>query len=124
MWMMPLHLHLNQKSDYDYDDVSNGLGGDAFTRNVTDGHPDGRRTDFGMKLIYPFFLKKTAGIITRNVSQCDKCPQRQDISRTDARGQNHSDPKTVCDTPQPQDVFTHTKFGIPTSNNIGDMLQS
>ena len=20
MWMMPLHLHVNQKSDYDYDD--------------------------------------------------------------------------------------------------------
>ena len=31
--------------------VSNGLGGDAFTRNVTDGgtdgQTDGRRTDFG-----------------------------------------------------------------------------
>ena len=22
MWMMPLHLHVNQKSDYDYDDTS------------------------------------------------------------------------------------------------------
>ena len=21
MWMMPLHLHVNQKSDYDYDDL-------------------------------------------------------------------------------------------------------
>ena len=21
MWMMPLHLHVNQKSDYDYDDT-------------------------------------------------------------------------------------------------------
>ena len=21
MWMMPLHLHVNQKSDYDYDDM-------------------------------------------------------------------------------------------------------
>ena len=25
-----------------------------------------RRTDFGTKLIYPFFLKKKAGIITMN----------------------------------------------------------
>ena len=38
--------------------MSHGLGGDAFTRNVTDG-----RTDFGTKLIYLFFLKKKAGII-------------------------------------------------------------
>ena len=66
--------------------TSNGLGGDTFTRNVTDGRThgqtdgrtdgqtdrqtdrrtdgrtDGRRTDFDMKLIYPFFLKKKAGI--------------------------------------------------------------
>ena len=53
--------------------TSNGLGGDTFTRNVTDGRThrqtdrqtDGRRTDFDTKLIYPFFLKKKAGIITR-----------------------------------------------------------
>ena len=42
--------------------TSNGLGGDTFTRKVTDGcmdgQTDGRRTDFGTKLIYPFFLKK------------------------------------------------------------------
>ena len=51
--------------------MSNGLGGDAFTRNVTDGRTDGRtdgqtdgrRTEFGTKLIYSFFLKKKAGII-------------------------------------------------------------
>ena len=47
--------------------ISNGLGGDTFTRNVTDGRThgrmDGRRTDFDTKLIYPFFLKKKAGII-------------------------------------------------------------
>ena len=54
--------------------TSNGLGGDTFTRNVTDGRThgrtdgqtdgrtDGRRTDFDTKLIYPFFLKKKAGI--------------------------------------------------------------
>ena len=29
------------------------------------------------------------------------------ISRTEARGQGHSDSKKVCDTLQPQDVFTH-----------------
>ena len=64
--------------------TSNGLGGDTFTRNVTDGRThgrtdrrtdgqtdgqtdgrtDGRRTDFDTKLIYPFFLKKKAGIIS------------------------------------------------------------
>ena len=38
--------------------TSNGLGGDTFTRNMKDG----RRTDFDMKLIYLFFLKKKAGI--------------------------------------------------------------
>ena len=59
--------------------TSNGLGGDTFTRNVTDGRThgrtdgqtdgrtdgqtDGRRTDFDTKLIYPFFLKKKAGIM-------------------------------------------------------------
>ena len=42
--------------------TSKGLGGDTFTRNVTDGQTDGRRTDFDTKLIYPFFLKKKAGI--------------------------------------------------------------
>ena len=50
--------------------TSNGLGGDTFTRNVTDGgthgQTDERRTDFGTKLIYPFFLKKKAGIIMIN----------------------------------------------------------
>ena len=48
--------------------TSNALGGDTFTRNVTDGRThgrtDGRLTDFDTKLIYPFFLKKKAGIIT------------------------------------------------------------
>ena len=44
--------------------TSNGLGGDTFTRNVTDGRTDRGRTDFDTKLIYPFFLKKKAGIIS------------------------------------------------------------
>ena len=42
--------------------TSNGLGGDTFTRNVTDrrthGQADGRRTDFDTKLIYPFLQRK------------------------------------------------------------------
>ena len=56
--------------------TSNGLGGDTFTRNVTDGRThgwtdrrtDGRRTDFDTKLIYPFFLKKKAGIIIKRLA--------------------------------------------------------
>ena len=51
--------------------TSNGLEGNIFTRNVmdvrtdgqTDGRMDERRTDFDTKLIYPFFLKKKAGIM-------------------------------------------------------------
>ena len=52
--------------------TSNRLGGDAFTRNMTDAHThgrtsaqtdgrmtDGRRTDFGTKLIYPFSKEKS-----------------------------------------------------------------
>ena len=42
--------------------ASNGLGGDTFTRNMTDRQMDGRRPDFGTKLVYPFFLKKKVGI--------------------------------------------------------------
>ena len=40
------------------------------------------------------------------------------------RGQGHSDRKLVCDTPPSQDAFTHTKFGVPVSKNIGDMHQA
>ena len=43
--------------------TSKGLVGDTFTRNVTDGRTDRRRTNFDTKLIYPFFLKKKVGII-------------------------------------------------------------
>ena len=63
----PLH-HVTYSTTKYKVSTSNGLGGDTFTRNVTDGRThgqtDGRRTDFGTKLIYPFFLKKKAGIIT------------------------------------------------------------
>ena len=87
-------------------------------------------------------------------------PKDKDISRTEARGQGHSDSKTVCDTPQwcypkmysytkfgihkqrtgvkvkitvtqkqyvtlhDPKVYPHTKYGIPTSKNIGDMLRT
>ena len=47
--------------------TSNRLGGDTFTRNVTDGRMHGQtdgQTDFDTKLIYPFFLNKKAGIKT------------------------------------------------------------
>ena len=62
--------------------TSNGLGGDTFTRNVTDGRTyartDGRtdrrtdrqtdgRTDFDTKLIYPFFSKEKSGYNYRNL---------------------------------------------------------
>ena len=39
----------------------NGLGWDAFTRNLTEGQTDGRQTDFVKKFIIPFFLKKKGG---------------------------------------------------------------
>ena len=45
--------------------TSNSLGGDAFTRSMTEGWTDGRGNDFGTKLIYPYFLNKKAGIISR-----------------------------------------------------------
>ena len=50
--------------------TSNGLG-DKFSRNVTDRRTDGRRTDFGTKLIYTFFLKKKAGIAASFESSID-----------------------------------------------------
>ena len=42
----------------------NGLGGDAFTRNLTEGRTDRRTTD-RLEIYKPFFLKKRAGIINR-----------------------------------------------------------
>ena len=41
--------------------MSNGLGGDTFSRNLTGGLTDRRWTDFGTELIYPFFSKKKQG---------------------------------------------------------------
>ena len=34
---------------------------------MTDGQTHGRRTDFGTKLINPFFLKKKSGIIKQEI---------------------------------------------------------
>ena len=35
---------------------------DGRTERKTDRQTDGRRTDFGTKLTYPFFLKKSVGV--------------------------------------------------------------
>ena len=43
--MLPIQLQSFEVATF------NGLGGDTFTRNVTDR----RGTDFGTKFIYPFF---------------------------------------------------------------------
>ena len=71
--------------------TSNGLGGDTFTRNVKDAcMTDGRRTNFDMKLIYPFFLKEKASIKTWvGILKCTKIiysvntNQKYDISSID-----------------------------------------
>ena len=47
----PLHHVIFSATKFEVT-TSNGVGGYTFTRNVTDG----RRTYFGTKLIYPFFL--------------------------------------------------------------------
>ena len=76
--------------------------------------------DLDLKLLtlLEVFLKEL-NFVTRNLSQCDKCPQRHDFSRIEARGQGHSDLKTVCDpeyvTLCNPKVYPHTKFEIPTS---------
>ena len=55
----PLHHVIYSATKFEIA-MSNDLVGDTFTRNVTDG----RQTNFGTKLIYPFSLKKKAGIIS------------------------------------------------------------
>ena len=45
--------------------TSNGLGGDTFTRNVTDRSIEGQQTNFCTKI----FLKKKAGIMNRNIKE-------------------------------------------------------
>ena len=47
-----------------------------------------------------FRIKKCVTIMTN-------APKDEDISRTEARCQGHSDSKTVCDTLQPKDVLSH-----------------
>ena len=69
----PLH-HVTYSATKFEVTMSNRLGGDTFTRNVTDAHPhgrtsaqtDGRRIDFGTKLIYPFFSKEKNGYKKRS----------------------------------------------------------
>ena len=60
----PLHYAIYVSTKFEVA-TSNGLGEYTITRNVTDGQTHGRtdarmdrRTDFGMKLIYPIFLTK------------------------------------------------------------------
>ena len=53
----PLHVVIYASTKFEVA-TSNGLGEDTITRNVTDRRTDGRRTDFGTKLIYPIFLTK------------------------------------------------------------------
>ena len=54
----PLHHVIYASTKFEVA-MSNGLGKDTITRNVQrDGRTDGRRTDFGTKLIYPIFLTK------------------------------------------------------------------
>ena len=46
--------------------MSNGLGGDAFTRNLTDAQPDRRKTDrLSYEINIPFFSKEKRDIINR-----------------------------------------------------------
>ena len=44
-----------------------------------------------------------------------------DLSRTETRGQGHSDLETVGDSPGTK-MYLHTKYGTATINNIGDLL--
>ena len=52
--------------------MSKGLGGDTFTRNVTDGRTDRRTTDRLWYENITFFLKKKAGITTQSTITLDK----------------------------------------------------
>ena len=50
-----------------------------------------------------------------------KAPRTRNEARSQCQGQ--SDPKWYAPLRHPK-RNQHTKFGIPTSNNIGDMLQT
>ena len=75
--------------------MSNDLGEDTITRNVTDGRTDrqtdgrtdGRRTEFGTKLIYPIFFNEKAGIITESHNGSNN-QQQVNSNRTDS-SQSH-----------------------------------
>ena len=52
--------------------MSYGLGGDTFTRNMTEGCTDGQQTEFDTTLIYPIILNVKAGIvITQHAKSCE-----------------------------------------------------
>ena len=55
--------------------------------------------------------------ITRNVSQCDKCPQRHDFLKLRPEVKVTVTQRQYATLHNPK-VYPHTKFGIPTSNNI------
>ena len=58
----PLH-HLTYSATKFEATTSNSLGGDTFTKKVTNEHTEGQTTDQLWNKIYiPFFLKKKAGI--------------------------------------------------------------
>ena len=65
--------------------------------------------------IYPYTI---FGIPTSNYIQiCSGL----DLARTENRGQGHSDLEPVGNSPGPK-MYLHTKCGIATINNIGDLL--
>ena len=55
MWMMPLHLHVNQKSDYDESDYEYMICVDWETHNVVEG--DNKLIDLITTYGKPFPLK-------------------------------------------------------------------
>ena len=46
---------------------------------------------------------------------------RLDLTRTETRGQGHSDLEPVGDSPGPK-MYLQIKYGTATLNNIGDLL--
>ena len=46
------------------------------------------------------------------------------FSRIEARGQGHSDPKIVCDTPRPPRCIHTPNLGFLRENDVGGMLRN
>ena len=57
--------------------------------------------------------------VTKRLSTLHFAPK--DKSITEVKGPDQGDLKTMCNSPHPK-MYPYTKFGIPTSNKIGDML--